>query len=220
MFKDKECIKLADEIYVFKNYIPKDMCDRYVALLDSYPIESFKEDNETQAWYRDRMSPDILELIDIWEHVSELIYPEYYINPQTQIIASRPGQEGMFVHCDSPGKGMVDMLTQVDTYSTCSLIDYGVVAYLSEFEGGDVFYPNLGISYKPEAGDVIIHSAFTPYEHGTMPVLSGVRYAFSCFATSKNELPGTFYPYKSKEYLEYVKDRSLESLLKWSQPIN
>lgn len=219
MFKDKECIKLADEIYVFKNYIPVEMRERYVALLDSYPVESFYEDNEAQAWYSDHMSPNILDLIDIWEHVSELLYPEYYINPQTQIIASRPGQDGMFVHCDSPGKGKADMLTQEDSYGTCSLIDYGVVAYLSEFTGGDIFYPNLGITYKPEPGDVVIHSAFTPYEHGTMPVLSGIRYAFSCFATSKDDLPGTFYAYKSPEYLDKVKDRSLESLKNWAKPL-
>ena len=219
MFKDKDCIKLADEIYVFKNYVPKDMLDRYVQLLDSIPVKDFKEDNEAEGWYSDHMSPMILELIDLWEHVSDLLYPEYFINPQPQIIASRPGQPGMFVHCDSPGKGKVDMLTQEDTFCTCALIDYGVVTYLSDFEGGEIIYPNLGITYKPEAGDVVIHSAFTPYEHGTLPVTSGVRYAFSCFATHKDELPGTFYAYKSTEYLNKVKDRTEESLRNWAKPL-
>lgn len=216
MFKDKDCIKLADEIYVFKKYIPEDMLNKYTTLLDQYQPEEFREENETQEWYRDHVSPQTLELIDLWEHVSELIYPEYYINPQTQVLASRPGQAGMFVHCDSPGKGRADLLTQEDTYCTCALIDYGVVAYLSNFTGGEIIYPNIGITYKPEAGDVVIHSAFTPYEHGTLPVLSGVRYAFSCFATHKDDLPGTFYAYKSPEYLNKVKDRSIESLKNWA----
>lgn len=218
MFQNKECIKLADEIYIFKNYIPQDMLDRYVKILDQYNIEDYKEENEAQEWYRDHVSPMTVELIDLWEHVSELIYPDYYINPQAQILASRPGQPGMFVHCDSPGKGKHDELTQEDTYCTCALIDYGVVAYLSEFTGGEIIYPNLNLTYKPEAGDVVIHSAFSPYEHGTLPVLSGVRYAYSCFATHKDELPGTFYAYKSQDYLDKVKDRSKESIKNWINP--
>jgi hypothetical protein len=238
MFYDRpDCIKLTEGIYVFKNYISKDMCDRYVKILDSFDLERFKEDKNYIPWYDDKMSPSVPEAIDLWEQVSELIYPEYVINPQSQFITSRPGQDGMFLHSDSPGKEHADMLTQEDSYGTCSLIDYGVVTYLSEFTGGEVYYPAFfedgtlkpngdpesapgELIYKPEPGDVVIHGAEAPYFHGTKAVTSGIRYAFSCFATKISDAPGTFYNYKSPEYLEKIKDRSEESINNWLMPIN
>jgi hypothetical protein len=231
-----DCQKLADnvEIYVFKNCVPKDLIDKYTEIFEAKPAEVYAEDTNAIPWYNDHMSPLVPELIDFWEHLSELIYPEYVINPQLQVIASRPGQTGMFIHCDSPGKGRADMLTQIDAYGTCSLIDYGVVAYFGTFEGGEIFYPAFdsngnprpdserenpigALMYKPEPGDVVIHSAYAPYYHGTMPVTSGVRYAYSCFATDVTIAPKTFYHYKSPEYKEKVKDRSDQSLKNWSE---
>lgn len=224
------------EIYVFKKYIPDEMIVRYTELFESHPAETYTEDTNAIDWYNDHMSPYMLELIDLWEHVSELIYPDYVINPQAQVIASRPGQSGMFIHCDSPGKGRADMLTQADSFGTCSLIDYGLVAYFGEFEGGEIFYPAFNedgserpdserenpigaLKYKPEPGDVVIHSAYAPYYHGTMPVTSGVRYAYSCFATETAIAPKTFYHYKTPEYYDKVSDRSEQSLKNWYQPI-
>lgn len=225
-----------DNVFVFKKYIPEDMLKRYTDIFDSYPPEAYTKTENSNPWYNDHTGPYIFELIDLWEHVSELIYPEYLINPQPQIMASRPGQPGMFVHSDSPGKGKVEMLTEADPFSTCSIIDYGLVAYLGDFEGGEIFYPlfdkkgNLKIaedqsnidtafSYKPESGDVVIHSAYNPYEHGTKPVISGVRYAFSGFATEASLAPNTFYHYKSPGYIEHISPKTQQSLYKWSMPI-
>ena len=138
----------------------------------------------------------------------------------------------MFVHSDSPGKKQCHLLSQNDTYSTCCELDYGVVAYFGDFEGGEIFYHsfnkdgtlseiNLNLDecliYKPEAGDVVIHSAYAPYYHGTLPVLSGVRYAYSCFATNINDFPETYYKYGSNEYKENVRNGSEESLLNWTK---
>lgn len=235
MFFDRpDCTELVPGIYVFKKYVPLDMCKRYTDILNAFDPAEFNEEGNAIDWYDDKMSPPVPGIIDLWEHISELLYPDYVINPQAQVITSRVGHKGMFVHCDSPGKENADMLTQNDTYGTCSLIDYGVVAYLSEFEGGDVIYPAFlpdgtlkqteeiesipeHLSYKPEPGDVVIHRSEAPYYHGTLPVTKGIRYAFSCFATQYDMAPGTFYNYKSDKYLHYVKDRSDESIGRWLQ---
>lgn len=235
MFFDRpDCTQLVPGIYVFKKYVPLEMCKRYTDILNTFDPADFNEEGNAIDWYDDKMSPPVPGIIDLWEHISELLYPDYVINPQAQVITSRVGHEGMFIHCDSPGKENADMLTQNDTYGTCSLIDYGVVAYLSEFEGGDVIYPAFlpdgtlketeeiesipeHLSYKPEPGDVVIHRSEAPYYHGTLPVTKGIRYAFSCFATQYDMAPGTFYNYKSEKYLHYVKDRSEESIGRWLQ---
>ena len=236
MFYNKpNCTQIAEGIYVFKNYVPADMCKVYSDILDKFTEDRFKEDTNAIAWYDDKMSPSVPEALDLWEHVSELIYPQYVINPQSQFITSRPGHEGMFVHCDSPGKEHAHELTQPDSYSTCSIIDYGVVAYISNFEGGEIFYPAFDkngklkedmlvdpddqLVYKPQLGDIVIHKSEAPYYHGTKPVTSGIRYAFSCFATDINNAPGTFYTYKSNDYLEKINDRSKKSIDNWLNPI-
>lgn len=235
MFYNKpECTTITEGIYVFKRIIPQEVCDRYTEILNSYEAEDYIEDNNAVDWYGDKMSPSTPELLDLWELVSEVIYPDFVINPQSKVIASRPGQDGMFIHTDSPGKGNAHELTQIDSYSTCSLISYGVVTYLSDFDGGEVFYPSFNpdgtlkgkdtdfpgeLEYKPEKGDIVIHGAEHPYLHGTRPVTAGIRYAFSCFATDIKDAPGTFYNYKSPEYLEKVKDRTLESYQNWLTPM-
>ncbi len=235
MFYDREdCIKLADGIYLFKKYVPDEMCKRYVDQLEKFEIKDFIEEDTNVGWYADKMSPDLDGIIDLWEHISELIYPEYVINPQTKVIANRPGMTGMFIHTDSPGKGKHDELIQVDAWSTCALIDYGLVAYMGEWEGGEVIYPQFGmdgklksnskqyiedLKYKPEQGDVLIHGSEDPYFHGTEPVKSGVRYAYSCFATRASEAPGSFYNYKTPEYLKQIGDKSPERIKEWLTPL-
>jgi len=228
-----DCIKLADGIYVFKNYVPKDMHDKFVKKLESFNEKDFYEEGNAIDWYADKMSPNIDGIIELWEHISELIYPEYVINPQDKVITSRPGQAGMFVHTDSPGKEHAHELTQNDTYSTCSLIDYGVVTYLGDFTGGEVYYPvfnpdgtvktenNLEgeLEYKPGQGDVVIHQSTFPHIHGTREVTSGTRYAFSCFATKASENPGSFYNYKTKEYYDLVGDKSPDRIAAWLTPL-
>jgi len=57
---------------------------------------------------------------------------------------------------------------------------YGVVIYLNDdYDGGEIFYTKQNITYKPIAGDIIIHSAEEHCEHGVNPVKIGSRYSIS-----------------------------------------
>jgi hypothetical protein len=56
---------------------------------------------------------------------------------------------------------------------------YGIVVYFNEFEGGEIYYPNQDIEYKPNPGDLIIHSAEEHCLHGVRPVKSDIRYSMS-----------------------------------------
>jgi hypothetical protein len=61
-------------------------------------------------------------------------------------------------------------------------IEYGVIIYLNDdFEGGELFYPNLNYLYQPKAGDIIIHPATEEYTHEVYPVISGDRYTLTTF---------------------------------------
>jgi len=56
----------------------------------------------------------------------------------------------------------------------------GVVLYLNDdFSGGELFYRDIGVTYKPRAGSVIVHDA--GYFHEVLPVTEGTRYMATTF---------------------------------------
>lgn len=63
---------------------------------------------------------------------------------------------------------------------------YGVVLYLNkEYEGGNIFYPNVNVEFKPEAFSLVLHPAHEAYRHGVKEVTSGTRYSMTAFLTLK-----------------------------------
>jgi predicted 2-oxoglutarate/Fe(II)-dependent dioxygenase YbiX len=58
-------------------------------------------------------------------------------------------------------------------------IVFGIAIYLNDdFEGGELIYPDLGLSVTPKAGSMVIHDA--NLKHQVFPVL-GERYSITTF---------------------------------------
>jgi hypothetical protein len=242
-YEQDNCIRLSrwvddygteSGIFLFKNMIPEELLVSVETKLDKQVSGDFEYSDGLMSWYVDKVSLPVDGTHKIWEIISELIGPTWVIHPQNNVLILKPGQNGMFTHSDSPGKYQCHLLSQVDFWSTCCLLDYGVVAYLGNWEGGEVFYPNINkdgsikedgqqsedcFEYKPERGDILIHSAFHPYEHGVRDVKSGLRYAFSNFSLKAEDNPGTFHNYGTKEYIEQIKDKSFYNVMAWTNKI-
>jgi len=63
---------------------------------------------------------------------------------------------------------------------------YGVVLYLNDdYEGGEIFYPNVGVEFKPEACSLVLHPAHEAYRHGVKAVSLGTRYSMTVFLKLK-----------------------------------
>jgi hypothetical protein len=57
-----------------------------------------------------------------------------------------------------------------------------LVFYLNDdYEGGQIEFPNQGISLKPEAGSIIIFPSTSPYYHDPKPVIKGTKYLMPVF---------------------------------------
>lgn len=243
MFYDKpECTTLVSSIddygtktgvFVFKKIIPEFMIESVESQLKlQEDVVTIYKDTLID-WYAEKTTSPINGIIDLWEYISELIYPEYVIHPSRNLLKVKPGDNGMFIHSDSPGKNSCHLLSQPDVFQTCCIIDYGLVAYFGDFEGGEIFYPNLNpdgtkkvdnfdgpcFEYKPEKGDVVIHGAFSDYSHGVREVKSGIRYAYSNFVLKYDENPGTFYNYKTAEYYNQIGDKSQDYEISWMKPL-
>jgi hypothetical protein len=59
-------------------------------------------------------------------------------------------------------------------------IVFGIAIYLNDtFTGGELIYPDLGLSVTPRPGSMVIHSAHL--KHQVFPVLGGARYSITTF---------------------------------------
>jgi hypothetical protein len=237
-----DCITLSSHIdsygtksgvFLFKNILPKELIEKIEKSAYSKKVTT-KYDENLINWYEDKIISDIDGILELWEFLSDILYPTWVVHPQTALLRITPNHDGMFVHSDSPGKHKCNLLSQTDSWKTCCELDYGVVAYLGEFEGGAIYYPNIEkdatvknrpgdeedcFEYTPERGDIVIHSAFHPYEHGVRPITSGLRFAFSNFSLKAIDNPGSFYNYKTQEYFDQLGSRSESEIKAWGTPL-
>jgi hypothetical protein len=250
MFTDNPNIEqVAPKVWIYKNFISGELLEKIENIASNYVNPDVIDHNVD--WYNSRSTGTIYELLEVWEKASELIYPELVMHPQSFLLVSRENEEGMFIHSDAPGEphencgpicGVCDIasakLISEDRWNTCCRLHYGLVIYLGDFEGGEIFYPHVRndgvwvgenkpmdegneLRIKPGRGDLVIHGAHNDYAHGVESVTSGTRFAFSNFVLPAASNPGTFHPYKSDEYnIQIAKTKETKDLRDWMEPIN
>lgn len=203
MFLDNPNLeKLADKIYLYKNFVPQEEVKRINDIMSNFSPEDFIEEGHAVEWYRDKEGPPLWDLIPTWDKISELIGPELVIHPQLSLLVMKPGDSEFIPHCDSPGEGMEEELTEMDRFNTCCVLSYGVCAYFGDFEGGEIYYPNQNLVVPVRPGDLIIHGAHSDCLHGVKIVTKGMRYCYSNFAMKAEKAPKTFAHYGTQEDLD------------------
>jgi hypothetical protein len=73
-----------------------------------------------------------------------------------------------------------------DNHSTKSSHFICMLYLNDDYLGGEVFFPDLGLTYKPQAGNVLIYKANNLHE--VLPVLYGVRYTVGYGLTDETYL--------------------------------
>lgn len=64
--------------------------------------------------------------------------------------------------------------------------DLSILLYLNEgYQGGELAFPNFGLSFKPQRGLLIAFPADGRYVHAALPVAEGVRYVLVSWAAVK-----------------------------------
>jgi hypothetical protein len=62
-----------------------------------------------------------------------------------------------------------------------------ILGYLNDdFEGGELYFPELDYGFKPKKGSVVLFPGNLHYVHGVAPITSGVRYTISQWCRFKN----------------------------------
>jgi len=110
---------------------------------------------------------------------------DYLYSEYPQIVRWRENDE-MTPHADNIEQDNV-------TPNASPWRSFGGVIYLnSDFDGGEIYYPRLGIEVMPKPGMVVLHPADWKYTHGVKKITQGKRYTISCFFTYEKKYAGFF----------------------------
>lgn len=207
-YDDPNIIKLDKDIFWYKNFVS----DKQVEIINKKTSEM----ELSNHWFDEiefKVTPPMVELIPVWNKLSEFIAPEYVVHPLASMIYFAEGKK-MLPHCDSPGEEMNEELTVPDVWGTCCLLSWGACIYFGDFTGGEIYYPNQEIEIPVQPGDLVIHCALKCHEHGVREVKSGTRYTYSNFSLKAEKNPGSFYNYGTKENI--LRQKVLGA---WLQPL-
>ena len=105
--------------------------------------------------------------LDVEQRLSSLFTNYTFIHQLNHFLRASEGQ-GMDVHTDN-----VEPPDKVNMF--------GIVIYLNDdYEGGEIYYPEIGLSHKPLARSMVVHRASRA--HGVHPVTgNNVRYVMTSF---------------------------------------
>jgi hypothetical protein len=181
---DPNVEQIAEDIYLYKNFLSDEMANYYTAKLDAHDEPEWSthgnyepNDHENPFW-NDKLSLDILEH-HFHDNVFNYFAPDYWLYEHDNFVRLKTGESS-----DLDNNEASHMLG-------IRFPDYKIALYLGEFTGGEIMFPELDFQYKPESKDLLIFSTNASHSHRTKEVLSGTRYAYVDFLTYH---PGYFMP--------------------------
>lgn len=187
---------VEDNIHVIKNFISNEECEWFKKIIESSEDDKWtgNSDGEGRSWWHKRiinLTEDEMKS-DVVSNIVKRI--RYYIDDEEDSLVIRdelsaihrmPPGDGMFEHCDNPIYEEYE-ITDSEIKNVNLGLQYAVILYLSDFEGGEVYYPNLNIQYKPQKGDALWHPGNKKYTHGVRKVVGDkVRYITTTYFTDK-----------------------------------
>lgn len=172
--------KISKDIYEIENFVTEDQRRAVLDFVDSLKEEDWwtfdSEEYKQSFWYGKQYhgeQPQVLH--DIFNAVKDLYESSYYISGMSlQRVGKQPKMQE---HRD------------YWIYDSPKYVRYGIVIYYNDnYEGGEITYPELGISHKPKAGSLVMHGG--NILHGPNEVTSeDYRYFSTTFVHGNSEIP-------------------------------
>jgi hypothetical protein len=174
-------LQIEENIWVIKDFIPSETCDTLTAFAESVPEKQWWERNNRSWWHGKFLyTVDNEEINKINKEIKATITPlfadDWFFSDLGSIHRIQKGED-MFIHSDNPTEEM----------GKNNFVQLAFTMYLSDFEGGEIFYPKLlnpePLEYKASKGDMLIHPGVGRYCHGVRTVTGDkVRYVTTTFA--------------------------------------
>jgi hypothetical protein len=153
--------KITEGAYIFRNSLSDDLCTRLAKQSEESPEDAHYLREEDNIYLIG--TPVLQECID---HVDEILKDSGYWS-DLYLHWMLPAGYKFFVHRDDANPD----------YSGFDK-EWGAVIYLTDFEGGELYYPDQDITCKPNRRDIVIHRSDLP--HGTNVNLTEGRRTITC----------------------------------------
>jgi len=167
--------KVFNGILEIEDFVSKEELDSIMSFANSIPEDIwFKEDdNIDYNWWSGKVVPspksitDLKVLSDIEKRVINLF--ENYLEVTGINLNRYKNNDFLNYHTD-------EWINNPEHF-----VKYGVIIYYNDdYDGGELHYKDLDITYSPKAGSLILHEGHLL--HGTLPVKSNsIRYSSTFF---------------------------------------
>jgi hypothetical protein len=87
-----------------------------------------------------------------------------------------------------------------------------IIYFSEDFEGGEIHYPEYGITYKPKTGDMILHNV--EVVHSVKKILSGKRWSYQSSLSSIKYIPDLMYAKFIEDndyYIQCTNEKNIEN---------
>lgn len=179
-YRDFRPIEIYKDIYLYENFFSQEEEDFYVDLLDQMtPLNwnhhgNYKPADYVMDVFFDRLSLDIVKNQPFFydsegktwpnflDRIVDMVTPEYHIFQHSNFMIVRPGEH-------------IDKMSSNTDFSSH---DYVVAGYLGDFEGGELYFPDLNFEVPVKSKDLLIFSSRPEYAHCVKEVRKSNRYSY------------------------------------------
>ena len=182
-FLEKGFQKRGEDIYVYENFISKEEIEFIIPILDKIRINAEYDPSTIGTDFENRVTRTIEEISFLPQRIKDLFEDKYIVNPHISINILSEGDLWL-PHYDSNDfiqiRETAKTLKDGEPYKIVDDSHYGIVTYFNSVEsGGELVYIKQNISYTPNPGDLVVHSAEENCTHKVNKVLKGYRYSYS-----------------------------------------
>ena len=184
--------KIGDDIFVYKNFLSSEELDKIEYLINNLSDNDWFWIEKSHKMYG-KTTPNQESLLFLRKKIFNILPNEYFLGPGNCFVRYFE-EDDHEVHSDAYSdvynlREKSKNLKKDEKFELKDDMIYGLVVYFNDFEGGELYYPIQNIEYKPEKGDLVIHSADEHCSHGVRKVKSKIRYSFANQIYKKIKVP-------------------------------
>lgn len=178
--------KLYDDVYEVENFLNEEEFSKVINLINSIPEEKWFEeslkDKLPEFWYGKQIFFEEKNILDEINKKMKNLFVSFSYYPDGVHLQRYKINEHIQHHRDQ-------WIPDLDYY-----IGYGFCLYFNDdYEGGELDYPELNLTFKPKANALYIHGGHIL--HGSLPVTNDkVRYFTTVFIRGTKDLPTKLNP--------------------------
>ena len=167
--------KISDGIWVYKKFISDQDCDSITGVASSIPDNMWFE----RDWYKSTKK-QISNLLPVHNNLKSILKKDFYLGENLSLVKFIKGQTWNLHKDNHDSIHLFESSLNVkegDTVYPAEYTTHGVIFYFNDYVGAEISYPEIGIQYKPEKGDMLIHRS--DIAHEVLALESDIRYTHS-----------------------------------------